>query len=114
MSARWTSALCALVLVVISPAASYADAGLLRTVHALDEARGYCLDVAGPPENLHLDDPLQAHTSLFSELVQKHHVRPRFRHSLGHNHVSQLLSVGTVDTSISREILDFIDRVTTR
>ena len=29
---------------------------------ALDEARGYCLDVAGPPENLRLDDPLQAHT----------------------------------------------------
>src|SRR4030095_8454084 len=62
MSSLWTSALVALVLVVISPAASYADAGLLRTVHALDEARGYCLDVAGPPENLRLDDPLQAHT----------------------------------------------------
>ena len=36
---------------------------------------------------------------------------PRYRQSLGHNHVSQLLSIGTVDTSISREILDFIDRV---
>src|SRR4029453_12691217 len=61
MSSLWTSALVALVLVVISPAASYADAGLLRTIHALDEARGYCLDVAGPPENLRLEDPLQAH-----------------------------------------------------
>ena len=38
-----------------------------------------------------------------------HRARPRFRQSLGHNHVSQLLSVGTVDTSVSREILDFID-----
>jgi acetyl esterase/lipase len=62
------------------------------------------------------DDPryVTAHAALFSELVQKHGMRPRFRQSLGHNHVSQLLSVGTVDTSISREILDFIDRVTRR
>jgi triacylglycerol lipase len=62
------------------------------------------------------DDPryLKAHAALFSELVEKHGVRPRFRQSLGHNHVSQLLSVGTVDTSVSREILDFIDRVTAR
>ena len=52
---------------------------------------------------------LTAHAALFSELVGKHGVRPRFRQSLGHNHVSQLLSVGTVDTSVSREILDFID-----
>jgi triacylglycerol lipase len=56
---------------------------------------------------------IRAQAALFSELVQKHGMRPRFRQSLGHNHVSQLLSVGTVDTSISREILDFIDRVTT-
>jgi acetyl esterase len=62
MSARWTSTLVALLLVVLSPAPSYADAGLLRTIHALDDARGYCLDVPGPPEMLRLDDPLQAHT----------------------------------------------------
>jgi triacylglycerol lipase len=62
MAVPWTSALVALLLVVLSPAASYADAGLLRTIHALDEARGYCLDVPGPPETLRLDDPLQAHT----------------------------------------------------
>jgi arylformamidase len=48
---------------------------------------------------------------LFGELVLKHGVRPRYRQSLGHNHVSQLLSVGTADTSVSREIFDFIDRV---
>ena len=62
MPAPWTSALVALLLVIVSPAASYADAGLLRTIHALDDARGYCLDIAGPPEMLRLDDPLQAHT----------------------------------------------------
>jgi len=28
--------------------------------------------------------------------------------------VSQLLSIGTVDTSVSREILDFIDRTARR
>jgi len=49
---------------------------------------------------------------LFRELVEQHGARPRFRQSLGHTHVSQLLSMGTVDTSVSREILDFIDRTT--
>lgn len=59
------------------------------------------------------DDPryLGPQVELFRELVQTHHARPRFRQSLGHNHVSQLLSVGTADTSVSREILDFIDRI---
>src|ERR1041385_1019282 len=52
---------------------------------------------------------LKAHAALFSEPVAEHGVRPRFRQSLGHKHVSQLLSVGTADTSVSREILDFID-----
>ena len=62
------------------------------------------------------DDPryLWPHAQLFSELIEKHRVRPRYRQSLGHNHVSQLLSVGTADTSVSREILDFIDRTVRR
>jgi triacylglycerol lipase len=51
-----------------------------------------------------------AQAQLYRELVEKHQARPRYRQSLGHNHVSQLLSMGTVDTSVSREILDFIDR----
>ena len=54
--------LIALLLGVSSPATSYADAGLLRTIHALDEARGYCLDIAGEGQTLRLDDALQAHT----------------------------------------------------
>jgi triacylglycerol lipase len=51
---------------------------------------------------------------LYRELVEKHGARPRFRQSLGHTHVSQLLSLGTADTSVSREILDFIARTLER
>ena len=51
-----------LLLVASSPAVSRADEGLLRTAQALDEARGYCLDIAGFGATLRLDDPLQAHT----------------------------------------------------
>jgi acetyl esterase len=50
---------------------------------------------------------------LYKELLDLG-ARPRYRQSLGHTHTSQLLSVGTVDTSVSREILDFIDRVIRR
>jgi triacylglycerol lipase len=62
------------------------------------------------------DDPryLGPHAQLFRELIEKHRARPRYRQSLGHNHVSQLLSVGTADSSVSREILDFIDRTVRR
>jgi triacylglycerol lipase len=61
------------------------------------------------------DEPryLGPFAQLFTELVEKHQAKPRFRQSLGHNHVSQLLSIGTADTSVSREILDFIDRTLT-
>jgi triacylglycerol lipase len=51
--------------------------------------------------------------ALYKELVDLG-ARPRYRQSLGHTHTSQLLSVGTVDTSVSREILDFIDRIIRR
>ena len=62
------------------------------------------------------DEPryLGPQAQLYTELVEKHQARPRYRQSLGHNHVSQLLSMGTVDTSVSREILDFIDRIVPR
>jgi len=48
--------------------------------------------------------------AVYNELVEKHKARPRYRQSLGHNHSSQLLSVGTPDTSVSRELVDFIER----
>lgn len=38
------------------------DAGLLRTTYALDEARGYCIDIPGPPATARVDDPLWVHT----------------------------------------------------
>ena len=52
----------ALLLGLSNPATSYADAGLLRSIHVLDEARGYCLDIAGEGQTLRIDDALQAHT----------------------------------------------------
>jgi acetyl esterase/lipase len=51
-----------LLFVTASPTVGWADGGLLRTAQALDEPRGYCLDVAGFGATLRLDDPLQAHT----------------------------------------------------
>jgi triacylglycerol lipase len=52
----------------------------------------------------------KAYAGLFHELVTKHGVTPRYLQSLGHNHSSQLLSVGTADTSVSAIIVDFIER----
>jgi triacylglycerol lipase len=56
-----------LLLVASSPSVSRADVGLLRTAQPLDEARGYCLDIAGFGATLRLDDPLQAHTCKYGE-----------------------------------------------
>jgi len=47
---------------------------------------------------------------LFHELVTEHGVVPRYLQSLGHNHSSQLLSVGTGDDSVSSVIVDFVER----
>jgi triacylglycerol lipase len=52
--------------------------------------------------------------AVYRELVDKFGARPRYRQSLGHNHSSQLLSVGTADTSVSRELVDFIERTASR
>jgi hypothetical protein len=57
---------------------------------------------------------LWPHAALYQELVGKFGARPRYRQSLGHNHSSQLLSVGTRDTSVSRELVDFIERTAAR
>ena len=42
------------------------------------------------------------------ELMVKHHATPRFRLLTGHNHISGFMSIGTSDTMLSDEILDFI------
>jgi acetyl esterase/lipase len=52
--------------------------------------------------------------AVYKELVEKHGARPRYMQSPGHNHSSQLLSVGTPDTSVSRELVDFIERTARR
>ena len=52
----------ACLVVAWNPATGYADTGLLRSIHTLDDARGYCLDIPGAGQTLRLDAPLQAHT----------------------------------------------------
>src|SRR6266513_693860 len=49
-------------LVISMAATSHAETALLRTVQALDEVRGYCLDIRGEGPTAQLDAPLQAHT----------------------------------------------------
>ena len=46
---------------------SVADGGYLRTTAALDEARGYCLDVAGFGVNARPDEPLRVHSCKYGE-----------------------------------------------
>ena len=65
-----------LLLVASTPAVSRADVGLLRTAHALDEARGYCLDIAGFGATLRLDDPLQAHTCKYGAELDDQRFEP--------------------------------------
>ena len=48
--------------------------------------------------------------AVYKELIDKHGARPRYKQSPGHNHSSQLWSLGTSDTSVSRELVDFIER----
>jgi triacylglycerol lipase len=52
----------------------------------------------------------QPFADLFAELVTEHGAKPRYFQSLGHNHSSQLLSLGTADQSVSGIIVDFIER----
>jgi acetyl esterase/lipase len=52
--------------------------------------------------------------TIYAELVLEHHTVARYHQSLGHNHTSQLLSLGTADTSVSAELVDFIERTSAR
>ncbi len=65
-----------LLLVASSPAVARADVGLLRSSQALDEARGYCLDIAGFGATLRLDDPLQAHTCKYGSQLDDQQFEP--------------------------------------
>ena len=55
-----------------------------------------------------------AFAALLEELVVGHGVMPRYKQSLGHNHTSQLLAIGTADTGVSAELVDFIERTVGR
>ena len=61
----------ALLLVIgIMPHVGLADAGLLRTNYPLDDARGYCIDIAGFGANIRLEDPLQVHTCKYGASLE--------------------------------------------
>lgn len=47
---------------------------------------------------------------LYAEIVNEHAATPRYFQSLGHNHSSQLLSMGSGDQSVSSVIVDFVER----
>jgi len=55
-----------------------------------------------------------AFAELFNEIVNEHGVVPRYRQSLGHNHESQRGMLGTAEMNVAREIIDFIEQVSTR
>ena len=76
MTKAFLSTLVVLLLVASTPAVSRADMGLLRTAHPLDEARGYCLDIAGFGATLRLDDPLQAHTCKYGSQLDDQQFEP--------------------------------------
>jgi len=50
-----------LLSIYVASLASAAPA-MLRAAEALDEPRGYCLDISGVGPTLDLEAPLQAHT----------------------------------------------------
>ena len=61
----------ALLLVIgVMPRVGLADAGLLRTNYPLDDARGYCIDIAGFGANIRLEDPLQVHTCKYGASLE--------------------------------------------
>jgi len=55
-----------------------------------------------------------AFAMIFDELINEHGVVPRYYQSLGHNHSSQLLSLGSSDQSVASIIVDFIERTAAR
>src|SRR5262245_34541768 len=58
---RGVALLGSLLSIYVAPLA-IAEPAMLRAVDALDEPRGYCLDIAGVGPTLDLEAPLQAHT----------------------------------------------------
>jgi len=55
-----------------------------------------------------------AFAELFHEIVIEHGIVPRYHQSIGHNHESQRGMLGTAETNVSAEIIDFIQQVPAR
>lgn len=60
-----------------------------------------------------LDPPryTTAFAELLREIVIEHGVMPRYHQSIGHNHESQRATLGTAETNVAVEIVDFIQQV---
>jgi len=52
-----------------------------------------------------------AFAELLREIVIEHGIMPRYHQSMGHNHGSQYATLGTAETNVAVEIIDFIERV---
>jgi hypothetical protein len=101
----------ALLLVIgVMPRIGLADAGLLRTSYPLDDARGYCIDIAGFGANIRLDDPLLVHTCKYGASLEEQIFEPVG----GRVAFTRLAAIGTADTGVSAEIVDFIQRTIER
>ena len=57
-----------LIFICLAPLAC-AEPALLRAVDALDEPRGYCIDIPGSGPTINLDAPLQGHTCKFRDAI---------------------------------------------
>ncbi len=55
-----------------------------------------------------------AFAELYREIVIEHGVVPRYHQSIGHNHESQRGMLGTAEMNVAREIIDFIEQVSTK
>jgi len=70
MNKKIISPVALLLVVGVIPRLGLADAGLLRTSYPLDDARGYCIDIAGFGANIRLTDPLQVHTCKYGASLE--------------------------------------------
>ena len=90
-----------LLFVASSPAVTGAEVGLLRAAQALDEARGYCLDIAGFGATLRLDDPLQAHTCKYGSQLDDQRFEPTANGAIKASHYDRCLAVTALEPGAS-------------
>ena len=49
--------------------------------------------------------------ALMNEIAAKFNWLPRYKQMSGHNHVSQVYSIGSGDNGLEPDIIDFVDRI---